>query len=455
LLTKVTVRGIFVAAALLALPAVADASGGSVSPFVPSHPGGALASAPSSGAGAKSNGAHPDVAGAKVYVAPVGTTGAGKNCDTAPYSSVQTAIDEAPESATIEICPGTYSEQLTIEKAVKLYGSSASSPATIALPPAPEVSTSSCEAGEENFDEVVICTPATVTIKGLTIEAKQETGSCAGGLNGILVLGGGTLDATKDTVVGATNVPLNGCQRGLGILVGDSDSEPGTAVLKSVNVSGYQKNGITAVGHGTTLTVTGSTVTGAGPTPEIAQNGIQISFGAVGTVKKTVVSGNECDVASCGLEGEQATGVLFYGEKAGSSLQTSTVSSNDDGVYNHWESNSVPTAPEVTVSKDTLTDNRYEGVALDTGDALIDNDTINGTGEFGIQLYLYDGQKYAPDSSANHDTIEGQAVAVDVTPEGSQVKKGEFLISNSAISGNGTEVIDPSPTFLVVEKNDH
>ena len=441
-----------VAAALLALPAVADASGGSVSPFVPSYPGSALATAPSSGA--KSN-AHPNVSGTKVYVAPAGTTGAGKNCDTAPHSSIQTAIDEAQENATIEICSGTYSEQLTIEKAVKLFGARPSAPATIALPSAPAVSTTSCEAGEENFDEVVICTPATVTIKGLTIEAKQETGSCAGGLNGILVLGGGTLDATKDTVVGATNVPLNGCQRGLGILVGDSDSEPGNAVLKNVNVSDYQKNGITAVGHGTTLKVEGSTVTGAGPTPEIAQNGIQISFGALGTVTKTTVSGNECDVATCGLEGEQATGILFYGETAGSGLRTSTVSSNDDGVYNHWESTQVPTAPEVTISQDTLTDNRYEGVALDTGDALIDNDTINGTGEFGIELYLYDGQKYAPDSSANRDTIEGQAVAVDVTAEGSQPKKGEFLISNSTISGNGTEVVDPSPTFLVVKKNNH
>jgi hypothetical protein len=207
---------------------------------------------------------------------------------------------------------------------------------------------------------------------------------------------------------------LNGCQRGLGILVGDSDSQPENAVLKNVNVSGYQKNGITAVGHGTT---------------------------------------HECDVASCGLEAEQATGVLFYGEAAGSSLRTSVVSSNDDGVYNSFEGDSVPFSPEVTISKDTLTDNRYEGVALDTGDALIDNDTIDGMGEFGIEIYLYDGQKYAPDSSANHDTIEGQAVAVDVTPEGSQSKVGEFPISNSTISGNGTEVVDPSPTFLVVKKN--
>jgi hypothetical protein len=454
LLTRVTVRGILVAAALLVLPAVAGASTGPVSPFVPSHSGGALASARS--LGAKSSAVQPDATGTKLYVAPAGTTGASKKCDTAAYSSIQAAIDAAPENATIEACPGTYSEQLTIEKAVNLSGASASAPATVALPSAPVLSTTSCEAGEENFDEVVICTPATVTMKGLTIEAKQQTGSCAGGLNGILVVGGGTLLATKDTVVGATNVPLNGCQRGLGVLVGDSDSQPGNAVLKKVNVSGYQKNGITAVGQGTTLTVNGSTVTGAGQTPEIAQNGIQISFGAQGTVTKTTVSGNECDVASCGLEGEQATGVLFYGEAAaGSSLRSSVVSSNDNGVYNLHESKSSPTSPEVTISKDTLTDNRYEGIALDTGDALIDNDTINGTGEYGIEILLYDGQKSAPFSQANHDTIEGQAVAVDVTPEGSQPKLGEFVISNSAISDNGTEVVDPSPVFTVTRKNDH
>jgi nitrous oxidase accessory protein NosD len=80
-------------------------------------------------------------------------------------------------------------------------------------------------------------------------------------------------------------------------------------------VSNYQKNGITANGS-IAATIAGNVVTGDGPITYIAQNGIQVGFGATATVKNNTVSGNNyspvSDVA-CGILLYQADGVKSSG----------------------------------------------------------------------------------------------------------------------------------------------
>jgi hypothetical protein len=55
------------------------------------------------------------------------------------------------------------------------------------------------------------------------------------------------------------------------------------------------------------VTVQSNTVTGLGPVNFIAQNGIQVSFGATGLVKSNTVSGNSYTPA-----GTTACGLLFF-----------------------------------------------------------------------------------------------------------------------------------------------
>ncbi len=61
-------------------------------------------------------------------------------------------------------------------------------------------------------------------------------------------------------------------------------SDPGTATLNNDVVSSYQKNGITVDGTGSSAAIGNVTVTGAGETTAIAQNGIQISDGATARI---------------------------------------------------------------------------------------------------------------------------------------------------------------------------
>src|SRR4029077_4863916 len=115
----------------------------------------------------------------------------------------------------------------------------------------------------------------------------------------------------------------------------------------------------------------GTTIKSA-PSSVIAQNGIQVSRGATTKISGSTIEGNECNVGSCGPntsgfkgpeeweEAEDSTGILFYEGGSGSTVRSSTISGNDIGVYNLLNAASAKTS----VTGDTLTGNRYWGVAL-------------------------------------------------------------------------------------------
>ncbi len=398
------------------------------------------------------------------------------SCAHPGYNTIQSAITAAGPGATVQVCTGNYTEQLTITKVVKLNAANGAGTAKVVLPAAPAVSTTPCDEAslkglkkieveegnpesdaQPDQDAVSICTSGTVTITGLTFEPKWPP-ICYDSLYGILVGGGGTLKATNMTVDGGGASPINGCQGGISIQVGmawASPVEPGHAKLTEDTVTEYQKNGITVDGQGSTAKISDTTVIGAGATPETAQNGIQVSNGAKGTISSSNISGNECDVASCGpngFENYQATGVLFYGAASGSAVTSTTLKENDIGVYFVSASPTQPTSPEVTISKDVLSKDRYEGVFLDQGDASVKDDAITGPANVGIELVQYAQQAYAPTSSASSDEVEGMTdAAVKVQSDKAPGDHaGSFKITNSALSSNATVVEDESTTFTVV-----
>src|SRR5215472_6620025 len=61
--------------------------------------------------------------------------GNGTSCNSPGFNAIQAAIVAAPSGATIEVCAGTYVEQLTIEKSLTILGTGGS--VTIQLPATP------------------------------------------------------------------------------------------------------------------------------------------------------------------------------------------------------------------------------------------------------------------------------------------------------------------------------
>jgi hypothetical protein len=395
---------------------------------------------------------------ATVYVSnSAPTVPGGKTCAQPAYSTVQAAITAAGDG-TVEICPGTYVEQISIAGPVKLNAVSGIGTATLAMPADAALSKSGCDTldGLEQIDEISICTSQTVTMTGLDVQAVIPLETCAYGLNGIFVGDGGTLSANSIAVDGASTSLDNykGCQHGIAIEVGSkTPAEVGHAKLKNVTVSGYEKNGPTVKSPGSTMSITGSTITGEGPSPYIAQNGIEVAWGGQATIKSSHVSGNECSIpVVCEAVAEQATGVLFYEAAPGSSLSSSTIEGNDIGAYYGSGRKTVAATPEVSISKDLLSSNRYEGILLEEGKASLRGDTINGSGRVGVDLYQAAGQLSASESSASGLKISGQSEAafeVESDKSPSDVA-GKFTITKDTASGNGSVLIDDSDNFEVI-----
>lgn len=369
------------------------------------------------------------------------------SCTNPGFSSIQAAISSP--NTSIHACKGTYEEQLTIERALSIVGEVGT---TVKLPASPANSTTPCDTAiqppyQPNQDAVSICTSGAVSITGLTIEALWPANTCYESMYGVFVAGGATLKATKVTVNGAGASPINGCQGGVAYEIGTARTEPGEvghATFNGGTVSGYQKNGITVEGEGSSINVTSTTVTGAGETSAIAQNGIQVSYGGSGKITKATITGNECNSPSCGEDSQkfaQSTGVLFYGAANGSSVSASTISGNDIGVYSESTQAAEPAASQVLVSGNTMESDRYEGVLISQGWTTVNNNTIS-KGNVGIQLLQYAGQAYGPKGTGLRDTISGMtkwAVQGYSDNEPSD-QYGTFTITNSKISGN------PGPT---------
>ncbi len=138
---------------------------------------------------------------------------------------------------------------------------------------------------------------ASASVQYLEVTASGLANVCdAGGdrLRGILFDGAsGTI---LNNIVKGINQGASGCQEGNGIEVRSEPFDGNHPATNQVTVAdnevrGYQKTGIVANGD-VLVTVTGNLVVGVGPVPYIAQNGIQLGFGAMGEVRANDVSGN-------------------------------------------------------------------------------------------------------------------------------------------------------------------
>lgn len=212
---------------------------------------------------------------------------------------------------------------------------------------------------------------------------------------------GGAVNISNSNIHDIGEHPFNGTQHGVGVYFAFDSGASGT--IENNQVWHYQKGGIVVNGTSDSATVTGNTVTGLGPVNFIAQNGIQIGYGATATVMRNTVSGNSYTGTSTDSGGILVVGGDGYGGPytVGTQIVGNTVVNNDVGVYlsNVAGDGSAPTtATNIKVVNNTISNdavnNNYTGVGYQAGisdqgnnDKMINN-TISGLG------YTPDGVHY-------------------------------------------------------------
>jgi nitrous oxidase accessory protein NosD len=255
-------------------------------------------------------------------------------CPNAGFTHIQDAIDAASPGDHIRICKGTYVEQLTIRKALDIDADSGA----VLMPSIMKQNTISLFDGAAIATAILVVDTTDVSISGLTVDGvKNGIAECAPDLEGI------TFQNASGSIQRAAvrnfklAVGLGGCQSGTGLFVQSGAGGISRVAIEDCTIHDFQKNGITANEIGTTAYITRNVITGIGPTAAIAQNGIQIGFGAGGAITKNSVTNNvfspctavaTCTTVATNILVEQSDGVEVSGNRAGISQVAIFVNGN-------------------------------------------------------------------------------------------------------------------------------
>lgn len=239
-----------------------------------------------------------------------------------------------------------------------------------------------------------------------------------------VVVNAAAVNVTNSSIHNIGEVPFNGTQHGVGVLYTTINQALGTTgpaatgTLSGNTIMSYQKNGVVVSGTGAVVTVQNNTVTGNGPVNYIAQNGIQMSYGATGTISGNMVSNNEYTGTNFASSGGIIIvgGAFYFGLPYSTdiSVTKNIVTNNDVGV---WLSNADALGnPPVTKTNNKVVNNTISKTDGATN--------ISGDGTCGYQAGIADeGNK---DNIVNN-TISGNG----------------YVPSTSCSSGTFRTAIDP------------
>jgi len=307
------------------------------------------------------------------------------------YTTIQAAVNavEALNSLprTVRVCPGTYTEQVMITAALTLEGvASGTTDAAVVLPPATGLAQNGSDIfGNPVAAQIFVAGAGSVTISHLTVDGTGNllSGCGAPNMTGIYYQNSaGTI--TDNAVRNQLMDPADqGCQLGLAINV-ESDTGAPLITISNNSVRNYDKNGITADGPGTgpgpVVTITGNTVIGLGATSVIAQNGIQIGFGATGSATNNHVADDIYTGPTYG-----SAGILIYAS-AGVTASSNTVESTQLAI--------VPATDPTYGNADGTTINsnhiggtqNYDAIDLCSDNNTAESNVIYGSAQSGIHL---------------------------------------------------------------------
>jgi hypothetical protein len=246
------------------------------------------------------------------------------SCGTPAYPTIQAAVNAVATGGTVKVCPGTYPEQVTITRNVTVTGVVfGNADAAIVTSPTTGVVANTADLyGPPSFPvaaQILVQNAKAVSISNITVDGSgNQLSGCGTDIRGIYYQNAsGTISdvATRNQVLAAG---LTGCQAGQGIFVQSSYPGAGYATasanvtITNSSVHNFQKNGVTVDGPKAIAAVTYNNITGQGPTTGAAENGVQISDGATGSVTNNAIVDNIWAPDTSSDTGDAASGILIY-----------------------------------------------------------------------------------------------------------------------------------------------
>jgi len=371
-------------------------------------------------------------------------------CGTPNVSTIQAAVTAAPPGSTVNVCPGTYPEQVTINKRLTLQGvtSGTLNQAVVTAPAGGIVqNTVSLATAYPIAAQIYVHdTARAVTISNLTVDGSGNNGLTACGAPNLVGIYYQDAQGTIQNVVtrNQTSVPPNGCaqgtgmgifvQSGISLVTGGAGTS--TVTVQNSSVHDFQKNGITGNEVGTKLTVSSNEVRGLGPTNGASENGIQLGFGATGRVGGNTVIDEIWAPDTSADSGDAAVGILIF------DVADATVANNHLGNTQFG----IAVAGDTTGEADdaTITGNTLDGTLIFDGinvcgssGGTITGNVISGSTQSGIHLDGTCTGVTSGDTTATGNTInEACAGILDGTAGNTTSPNTFFNTTNTVLDGD-------------------
>jgi hypothetical protein len=200
-------------------------------------------------------------------------------------NTIQDAVNVASSGDVIQVAAGTYVEQVIVDgKDITIAGAGRAN----TFIHAPEILATTFTTPSINKPVVTAKNAFVVVIQDLTVDGLLN-GNANNRFEGIAFWNAGGAVLSCD-VVRISDNPPSGVQHGVGIYAFNDTSGPYSLEVGDCNVTQFQKNAMALSGAGLTVNVHDCTTIGAGDISYTAQNGIQVSYGASGTISDCTIS---------------------------------------------------------------------------------------------------------------------------------------------------------------------
>ncbi len=295
----------------------------------------------------------------------------GVQCPNAQFSSIQAAVLAASAGDTIRVCPGTYPEQVRIDKNLTVVGIPVRNENLILLSPgAVTPNTTSLTSGAPIAAIIVADGARKVDLQNLTVDgANNGLNSCVTNFAGIYYRNAsGRIDS-----VAVRNIKLGpggeGCQTGLGVYAQSSNAGSARMEVRNSSIHDYQKAGIVGNEVNTEVLAFGNAITGVGPIFNNTQIGVQLGFGADGNIDGNSIINHifaGCADASCSTI---STGVFLF-NAGNAKVRRNNIGKNQTGIT--MQTNGAEASSNFVFDSDV-----FNGIAIINGDNnRVDRNTV-------------------------------------------------------------------------------
>lgn len=252
------------------------------------------------------------------------------------YDSLTDAVQGVPPGSTIQVCPGTYAEQVVIDRSLILKGIvNGNSAYPVIVPPAGGLTTNATALNNSPFfpnsaiaAQVVVQSGVNVTINGLALDATASSPICNAIVVGVLVQDSSAAftDVAIKNQIQIGPPPCLSAARGAGIL-----AQNDTTVAQTIKVQNSTfvstGEGIESDGAANNATVTNNSFTGNSASNE---NAISIITG------NSTIQGNtiaDYNYPPAGTDVNNASFAIFMNCTPGGTVANNHISSSQVGIY--------------------------------------------------------------------------------------------------------------------------